>query len=111
MTDAQRIVDFIKETGMDAERVTPDMIKVIGEDEYVAIKPLMFHWTMIRGSLLDVNTYDDRWCYANREKAEVALRDFPTDPAPDYEPNGWHRHPSTGRRREDADPDEETFAP
>lgn len=106
-----RIETFLKDTGMDVERVTPEMIKVIGEDEYVAIKPLMFHWTMIRGSLFDTSTYDDRWCYATRELAEAALAAFPTDAGADYEPDGWHRHPMTGRRRENADPEAETFSP
>lgn len=110
MTDHSRIAEFLHATGMDDEGVTSAMIKVIGEDEYVAIKPLLFHWTMIRGSLFDVNGYDDRWCYANRTLAEAALAAFPTDAGADYEPEGWHRHPRTGRRRENADPDAESFA-
>jgi hypothetical protein len=47
--------------------------------------------------------YGDRWCYesiwdAMEALAEWSLRDG------EGEPQGWHRHPDTGRRRENGDP-------
>ena len=78
-------------------------------DHYYAVYPLAFHWTMIYGRVEDVTGYDDRWCYASESLAlgsylEWAERDFKGDPL------GWHRHPSTGRRREDGDPSKEYIA-
>jgi hypothetical protein len=80
--------------------------KIIGDGIYAAIKPLMFHWTLIVGQIGDRATYADRWCYANREAAEAALRTWDGD----GEPDGWHRHPNTGRRRTDGDPKKEFIA-
>lgn len=45
--------------------------------------------------------YGDRWCYANIEQARAALEAW--DGANDTEPQGWHRHPDTGRRRPNGD--------
>lgn len=60
--------------------------KRLGIGLYAAIKPLMFHWTMIVGQIGDLDGYEDRWCYANRAKAEAGLRAW--DGAGD--PVGWH---------------------
>lgn len=98
---------YLHETGLHDEGVREDMIKVINDDEYVVIKPLLFHWTMIRGSLLDLVGYDDRWCYADEDSARIAFDAFPDRPDPGYEPDGWHRHPKTGRRRERGEPETE----
>lgn len=81
--------------------------KAIGDGLYAAIKPLMFHWTMIVGQIGDRFGYEDRWCYANREKAEAALHAWDGT----GEPSGWHRNPRTGRRRPDGDPTREYIAP
>lgn len=85
-----------------------DLLEVAEQNRYVsmrerggkayAIMPLLFTQAIIVFS----NKYfvDDRWCYHSFEDAEKALdgwqaRDF------EGEPDGWHRHPSTGRRRKD----------
>lgn len=47
-----------------------------------------------------VQTYKDRWCFSDYDKAKAAL-DFWDGTG---EPTGWHRHPATGRRREKGDP-------
>jgi hypothetical protein len=39
----------------------------------------------------------DRWCYEDRSDAEAALDKWAIEGGP--EPSGWHRHPSSGRRR------------
>lgn len=44
--------------------------------------------------------YEDRWCYHSESDALAALNDWDGE----GEPKGWHRHPGTGRRRENADP-------
>lgn len=39
--------------------------------------------------------YSDRWCYETMADAVRALAEWTTEP----EPEGWHRHPNSGRRR------------
>jgi hypothetical protein len=51
------------------------------------------------------HSYDDRWCYCSPEKAKLALAAWDGM----GEPTGWHRHPTTGRRRENGDPTKETI--
>lgn len=50
----------------------------------------------------DLWSYDDRWCYANLRQAAEYARAW--DGAPGTEPVGWHRHPTSGRRRPHGDP-------
>jgi len=95
---------FLKATGMADLGVTPDMIRDLGDGTYLAIKPLLFHWTLLRGDLDDLLGYFDRWCYADEAGARAAFSAFPSCPPADYEPGGWHRHPKTARRRPDGDP-------
>ena len=85
--------------------------KDIGNDEYICAKPLMFHWTVIKGSVYDRTGYIDRWCFATRELAHNAVADWPVPSPEGYEPEGWHRHPCSGRRRPDADPSREYIDP
>lgn len=109
---AREIDQFLRDTGYADEGVEPSQVKLIGNDEYVMAKALMFHWTLIRGNIFDTAGYDDRWCYADRDGAMRALDEFPHDPDPDYEPQGWRRHPMSGRRRDDAGtPDSEYLNP
>ena len=82
-------------------------VKDIGNGLYAAIKPLLYHWTMIAGEIGDIFGYEDRWCYATQELAEKALREWDGN----GEPTGWHRHPATGRRRPDRDAEQEYVAP
>lgn len=80
--------------------------KDIGNGLYAAIKPLMFHWTLIVGEIGDTCGYADRWCYADQDKAVKALEAWDGQ----GEPAGWHRHPMTARRRPDRDPTREHVA-
>lgn len=58
----------------------------------------------------DLTTYGhgERWCYSSYEKARDALSAW--DGEHDTEPQGWHRHPDTGRRRPDGDASQEFIA-
>jgi hypothetical protein len=47
--------------------------------------------------------YGDRWCYESVWDAMEALAAWDGE----GEPQGWHRHPDTGRRREGGDPAKE----
>jgi len=75
--------------------------KVIGDGLlYVAIKPLMFHWTMLIGEIGNIYCWENHYCYANRALAEKGIREWDGN----GEPTGWHRNPETGRRRVNGDP-------
>lgn len=63
---------------------------------YAAIQPMIFTHAIIVGQMGDETGYDDRWCYHTLKAAEVALDAWNGI----GEPEGWHRHPATGRRRE-----------
>jgi hypothetical protein len=82
--------------------------KALPDWRYVLAKRLMFHWTVIEGSILDTSGYDDRWCFETEELALAAIAAWPADPPPGYEPEGWHRHPKTGRRQDNT---RQWFAP
>jgi hypothetical protein len=86
----------------------PERYKDLGDGTYVLAKPLLFHWTVIRGVVGDVQGYFDRWCFAHQGLAQAAVDAFPTNPPEGFDPPGWHRHPPTGRRREGGNPQRET---
>lgn len=65
---------------------------------------LMFHASLIIGPP-GVPLYDDRWCYPDLAAAVLAGQAWMLHGGP--EPDGWHRHPATGRRRPDCDPKQE----
>lgn len=110
MTDrTEAVARFLEDSGAD-EGVPPDVshIRDLGDGTYVMARPLLFHWALIRGDFGDLIGYFDRWCYRDREGALRALASFPDRPPAGWEPEGWHRHPNTGRRRENGDPATET---
>lgn len=104
---SSRINNLIIESGAFLSGVTESMVKDLGDGSYVMAKPLMFHWTLLRGDFSDHHGYFDRWCFATKELAMQALAEFPESPAGSYEPSGWHRHPMTGRRRPEGLPEAE----
>lgn len=80
----------------------------MGDGRWCAIMPLMFHWTLHIGQIGDRTGYDDRYCLRDRETAEKSLLEW-AERGFAGEPEYWHRHPLTGRRREDGDPSKETI--
>jgi len=101
---SDQITIYLERTGLAADGDTPDRIRDLGDGTYVMIRPLLFHWMLIRGDFEDLIGYWDRWCYAEEAGARAALEAFPENPPDGFEPVGWHRHPPTGRRRPDGDP-------
>lgn len=51
--------------------------------------------------------YENFWVYSTIDKAIQALKDWDGSGG---EPEGWHRHTATGRRRTDGDPSTEYIA-
>jgi len=74
----------------------------------------MFHWTMITGSMDNFWGYDDRWCYDDRMVGNMLLVEHALEEwrqrGFEGEPEQWHRHPKTGRRRLHGDPEQEYVA-
>ena len=68
------------------------------DDRYAIIKRLMFHWTIITGSIHEQDGYEDRWCYETQFLATLAIAEWCSRYFLD-EPKGWHKHPATERRQ------------
>ena len=81
-------------------------VKYFGDGTYAAVKPLLFHWTMIFGFVGDRQTFEDAWCYQHLSNALVALELWDGKGDPQF----WHRHPKTGRRRPEGDAAQEYVA-
>jgi hypothetical protein len=72
-------------------------VKPIRNQEYwVGLFDFLFTTAIIVGKMGDTLNIYDRWCYHSREDAQKALDNWNGID----EPEGWHRHPSSGRRRQ-----------
>lgn len=71
-------------------------IKRIDEGTWTCIFPLAYTHAIITVKHNDFFSVGDRWCYHSYEAARAALDAWDGT----GEPQGWHRHPATGRRRE-----------
>lgn len=82
-------------------------------EHQVEVMPLLFTAAIVTTPVLNpdghLSTYDDRWCYHSLEAAIAAADAW--DPTIDAEPAGWHRHPTSGRRRDNGDPVTEYVSP
>ncbi len=72
---------------------------------YACIVPFIFTHGIVCGRIGDENFYDDRWCFHTLRAAKEALDAWDGL----GEPDGWHRHPDSGRRR-DLETGEITFS-
>ena len=79
------------------------VVRRLDDRRYVAVMPLMFTHAIIWGYIGDTFGYEDRWCYHDKGVAIAAATAWDGT----GEPEGWHRHPATGRRRPDGDPSQE----
>lgn len=82
----------------------PALISRLDPDRYIAVVPFLFTygvvWGWIRGQGY---SYEDRWCYHGLGTAIAAATVWALTEG-QGEPDGWHRHPTSGRRRPDGDP-------
>jgi hypothetical protein len=72
-------------------------ITPLGDGRWKAIYPLLYTNAVIVGLMGARWGYQDRWCYHSYELALVALLAWDGT----GEPQGWHRHPGSGRRRDE----------
>jgi hypothetical protein len=75
---------------------TYSFLKVLPDGEVAWCARLMFTTAILYG--WREAGYADRWCYETLADARRALMEW--EGAPGTEPDGWHRHPSSGRRRD-----------
>lgn len=88
----EEIVKFLKED------CHYPAVKILGEGRYAAIYPFIYTHAIILVTRRGYDTgYEDRWCYHTYEDALVAMAVWDGT----GEPKGWHRHPSSGRRRDE----------
>ena len=90
-----------------------DDVRVLPDGRVAWLHKLMFTVAICVGRI-DVLTepfgsYDDRWCYPSSALAATALRRW--EPETEKEPDGWIRHPSSGRRRPGGDASKEYVNP
>ncbi len=75
----------------------------------VGVIPITFgRGRVLVGTQIDM-FYQDVWWYSSVEAAVIAAREW--NPLQQKEPQGWLRHPTTGRRRPDGDAAKENIAP
>lgn len=80
-------------------------IKLIGGGLWIGVFRFGFTHAILLGHQDDMLGYSNRWCY----EPGTALQAFNAWSGAG-EPEGWHRHPSTGRRRPGGDPEKEYVA-
>lgn len=68
-----------------------------GDAGCAAVFPYMYTWAILSG--LTRTGHEDRWCYKTYAAAKAALDAW--DGRDGTEPTGWHRHPTSGRRRDE----------
>lgn len=84
---------------------TPVLIRRLDDARYVGVVRFAYTWGLIWGWLDDPYGYEDRWCYERLDVAVTAGHAWNGDTVNQAnEPQGWHRHPHTGRRRKNGDP-------
>jgi hypothetical protein len=99
----EEIKTFLENDGYRFAHVFPD-------GRWAALRHFMFTIAIIVGTVETMETgYEDRWCYHSLDQAIEAYVRWIADEGVG-EPDGWHRHPSSGRRR-DPDTGSEWIAP
>lgn len=78
-----------------------------GDGRWAGVMAFMFTVAIVVGRIDDhYPGYDDRWCYGTTDDAITALNLWMLSGF-EGEPQGWHRHPASGRRRTNGDPETE----
>lgn len=79
----------------------------LSDGRSVWLQRKMFTWAIVIGKTNDV-CYDEHWCFTTLEVAKAQFHAW--NPLETREPEGWIRHPLSGRRRTDGDPSQEYVA-
>jgi len=74
--------------------------------QLVAMRQMVFTWAIFAG--LDEAGYEDQWCFESATAAAMAFVAWSGNMG--TEPDGWIRHPKSGRRRPGGDATREYVA-
>ena len=77
-------------------------IVIVKPKFWVGIAPYNFTHGILLGYLGNYYGYENRWCYHNYGDALKSLTDWEKSEFKG-EPQGWHRHLPSGRRRKNGD--------
>jgi hypothetical protein len=72
------------------------MFREVGDGRGIWVYRMFYTFKMVIGPI-GCGGYDDHWCY--RDLASVVETYAAWEPLTEKEPEGWVRHPPTGRRR------------
>lgn len=84
--DNVALPDYVVESYID--------LKQLPDGRYIGTHRLLFHWTL-HIDIDDVG-YADRYCFATYELTKKAFDEW----SGEGDPDGWHRHPKSGRRKD-----------
>lgn len=71
-------------------------LRQLPDGRWLGVYRLLFHWTLHVD--IDPTGYRDRYCYTYKHDAILAMQEWDGT----GEPQHWHRHPKSGRRRDKA---------
>jgi hypothetical protein len=105
MTRTAELEDLMGElatvTNVVGMKLSADRSRIVG------LMQMVYTWAVVAG--VDRIGFDDRWCFEDYAAASAALAAW--DGNRESEPQGWHRHPRTGRRRTKGNPAGEYILP
>lgn len=91
----QSIDDYLKWLKVECGYVTVQRLP--DEVHWVGIRRKMFTWSIEKGRTFNLHGTEDCWCYHSFAEAVTYLLRWLGEGGKG-EPQGWHRHPGTGRR-------------
>lgn len=110
MDELDALKEYVNNPPVSGGQLGAIAFRDLGAGRGLWIYPMMFTFKLVIGRI-GADTYEDGWCYRREYMADF-IRVFAAmnawDPAQEKEPEGWVRHPPTGRRRfPDGDPETE----
>jgi hypothetical protein len=85
---------------MDAETFPSFPFRLLADGRLLTVEPTLYGARLCIGDADDAINHTDVWCYPDQAAAIAAMDAWNGE----GEPTGWHRHPSSGRRRPGGDP-------
>lgn len=101
-TEAQALIDA-------GTPFCDDLVRVFPGNTGVYVIDKLFTVGVVIGTI-GSPMFDETWCYEDRPSALAAVAAWDVDGG-QVEPEGWHRHIRTGRRRPGGDPTKEYINP
>ncbi len=84
-------------------------VRDLGDGRMIGVMPLTFGRGCLGIGRSDAGAFDDVWDFLSLARAIAEAETW--NPADEPEPQGWNRHPSTGRYRPGGNPAQEYRKP